>query len=56
VILTVKCGTSLAALTCGTVAAYMAFTFGVTQVVAGGDSVQLLLKKKCTPLLCHIYI
>lgn len=31
-ILTVKCGASLAALTCGTLAAYMAFTFSITQV------------------------
>jgi ABC-type transport system involved in Fe-S cluster assembly fused permease/ATPase subunit len=31
-ILTAKCGWSLAALTCGTVGAYMAFTFSVTQV------------------------
>ncbi|WIA13719.1 hypothetical protein OEZ85_007271 [Tetradesmus obliquus] len=30
-ILTAKCGLSLAALTCGTVGAYMAFTFSVTQ-------------------------
>eukprot|EP00879_Flechtneria_rotunda_P022123 GHRR01023342.1.p1 GENE.GHRR01023342.1~~GHRR01023342.1.p1 ORF type:complete len:460 (+),score=138.37 GHRR01023342.1:805-2184(+) len=30
-ILTVKCGAGLAALTCGTVGAYMAFTFSVTQ-------------------------
>jgi hypothetical protein len=32
-ILTVKCGASLAALTCGTLAAYMAFTFSITQVL-----------------------
>jgi hypothetical protein len=31
-ILTVKCGASLAALTCGTLVAYMAFTFSITQV------------------------
>jgi ABC transporter ATM len=31
-ILTAKCGASLAALTCGTVGTYMAFTFSVTQV------------------------
>lgn len=31
-ILTIKCGPSLAALTCSTMAAYMAFTFSVTQV------------------------
>lgn len=30
-ILTVKCGAGLAALTCGTLAAYMAFTFSITQ-------------------------
>eukprot|EP00878_Enallax_costatus_P011520 GHUV01012026.1.p1 GENE.GHUV01012026.1~~GHUV01012026.1.p1 ORF type:complete len:734 (+),score=173.55 GHUV01012026.1:460-2661(+) len=30
-ILTAKCGVGLAALTCGTVAAYMAFTFSITQ-------------------------
>jgi ABC transporter ATM len=35
-ILTAKCGASLAALTFGTVAAYTAFTFSVTQV---GDAV-----------------
>jgi len=33
-ILTVKCGAGLAALTCGTLAAYMAFTFSITQVRA----------------------
>lgn len=31
-ILTIKCGAGLAALTCGTLAAYMAFTFSITQV------------------------
>lgn len=37
-ILTVKCGASLAALTCTTMAAYMAFTFSVTQVSATLDT------------------
>lgn len=46
-ILTVKCGASLAALTCGTLAAYMAFTFSVTQVcVCPGFGTQTIL--------CHI--
>lgn len=38
-ILTVKCGASLAVLTCGTLGAYMAFTFSVTQVSATGCAV-----------------
>lgn len=33
-ILAVKCGPSLAALTCGTLGAYIAFTFSVTHVRA----------------------
>jgi ABC transporter ATM len=41
-ILTLKCGPSLAALTVGTLAAYTAFTFSITQVWAGAVFCALL--------------
>lgn len=46
-ILTVKCGVGLAGLTCGTVGAYMAFTFAVTQV-GGLHCVDPVSHARCT--------
>jgi hypothetical protein len=56
-ILTAKCGASLAALTCGTVGAYMVFTFSVTQVGHFGfDQAQALavVQSLQAALLCNV--
>lgn len=53
-ILTVKCGASLAALTCGTLAAYMAFTFSITQVLP--CSVNRFALRPPLVLLCTVVL